>query len=322
MFLIPQVWSYAGVSIQAGQPELIATHPDYRCRGLVRAQFEVIHDWGRAAGQLWQVIRGIAWYYRQFGYWYAVDLPACPTMWLGGTPPPSTEFSLRAAHVDVGFLGALEVEASSGTPLEPVRGPDGFALELARRPGGLLACEILVIAATTAATPIGYIAYQRRLNDGLVSLRALELRRGTVGWDRQRPSWPICTSGSGTIPTAPDKASRLALPPGHPAPTRCLDPARLGITRRVRAVYPSARCHRLPPRHRAGPEPHLAASPAVAWTGGLRVDLYQGGLGLHFDDGRLATVERWDPPAGDTETAVDARVRATTSFICSSSTPP
>ena len=30
LFLIPQVWSYAGVSVKAGQPELIATHPDYR----------------------------------------------------------------------------------------------------------------------------------------------------------------------------------------------------------------------------------------------------------------------------------------------------
>jgi hypothetical protein len=43
LFLIPQVWSYAGMSLEVGQPELIATHPDYRRRGLVRAQFRVIH---------------------------------------------------------------------------------------------------------------------------------------------------------------------------------------------------------------------------------------------------------------------------------------
>src|SRR5512134_3405601 len=47
LFLIPQVWSYAGVPVKVGQPELISTHPDYRRRGLVRAQFDVIHDWGR-----------------------------------------------------------------------------------------------------------------------------------------------------------------------------------------------------------------------------------------------------------------------------------
>jgi len=42
LFLIPQVWSYAGVPVTVGQPELIATHPDYRRRGLVRARFEVV----------------------------------------------------------------------------------------------------------------------------------------------------------------------------------------------------------------------------------------------------------------------------------------
>lgn len=98
LFLIPQVWSYAGVSVKVGQPELIATHPGYRRRGLVRAQFDVIHEWSRAAGHLWQFISGIAWYYRQFGYAYALDLPPRPVLWLGeAAPPPATVFSLRAA---------------------------------------------------------------------------------------------------------------------------------------------------------------------------------------------------------------------------------
>ena len=112
LFLIPQVWSYAGVPLKAGQPELIATHPDYRRRGLVRAQFEVIHDWSRAGGQLWQFIAGIAWYYRQFGYTYAVDLPPRPILRLGEAPSPSTEFALRTAtHNDVAFLAELEAQA-------------------------------------------------------------------------------------------------------------------------------------------------------------------------------------------------------------------
>ena len=75
LFLIPQVWSYGGVAMPVGQPELIATHPDYRRRGLIRTQFDVVHEWSRAAGQLWQFISGIPWYYRQFGYVYALDLP-------------------------------------------------------------------------------------------------------------------------------------------------------------------------------------------------------------------------------------------------------
>ena len=136
LFLIPQVWSYAGVPVKVGQPELIATHPDYRRRGLVRAQFDVIHDWSKAAGQLWQFISGISWYYRQFGYSYALDLPPRPVLWLGPkAPPPSPAFSVRpATTADIGILAAIEAEASSGTALGPFRGADGFAVELARRP--------------------------------------------------------------------------------------------------------------------------------------------------------------------------------------------
>src|SRR5882672_7400606 len=43
--LISQTWSFAGVPIRVGQPELVGTHVDYRGRGLVRAQFEVLHRW-------------------------------------------------------------------------------------------------------------------------------------------------------------------------------------------------------------------------------------------------------------------------------------
>ena len=309
LFLIPQVWSYAGVPIKAGQPELVATHPDYRRRGLIRAQFEVIHEWSRVGGQLFQFISGIAWYYRQFGYTYAVDLPPRPIMWVGATPPPSTQFSLRAATGDgVAFLAELEAEATSGTALGPLRGPEGFTLELARRPGGLLACEVLVIESTTGAVPVGYIAHQRRLNNGLVSLRAFELRPGTswLGptaavvahlhqWVRDHPDWP----GRGV---------RFALPAGHPA-VRCAatrlgwaPPGSYGLYIRVpdviaflRAIAPAL-------------EARLAASPAVAWTGALHIDLYQGGVRLRFDQGRLAEIEPWRRSAGGPASAVDANI--------------
>ncbi|MDE3091920.1 MAG: GNAT family N-acetyltransferase, partial [Chloroflexota bacterium] len=41
--LIPQTWTYAGIPIGVGRPEMVGTDPDYRRRGLIRAQFEVLH---------------------------------------------------------------------------------------------------------------------------------------------------------------------------------------------------------------------------------------------------------------------------------------
>ncbi len=72
--LISQTWSYDGVLFGCGRLELVATHPDYRRRGLIRAQFEALHAKSARRGELVQAITGIPWYYRQFGYEMALDL--------------------------------------------------------------------------------------------------------------------------------------------------------------------------------------------------------------------------------------------------------
>src|SRR3990172_2429972 len=74
MCLIPQTWTYAGIPFGVGRPEAVGTDPAYRRRGLVRAQFEVHHARSAAMGHLVQGITGIPWYYRQFGYEYALAL--------------------------------------------------------------------------------------------------------------------------------------------------------------------------------------------------------------------------------------------------------
>ena len=72
--LIPQVWAYDGLTFGCGRPELIATDPNYRRRGLARIQVELFHKQSADRGDLLQVITGIPWYYRQFGYEMALDL--------------------------------------------------------------------------------------------------------------------------------------------------------------------------------------------------------------------------------------------------------
>jgi len=62
MCLIPQTWTYAGIPFEVGRPEAVGTDPDYRRRGLVRAQFEALHAKSAAMGHLVQGITGILWY--------------------------------------------------------------------------------------------------------------------------------------------------------------------------------------------------------------------------------------------------------------------
>ena len=72
--LISQTWSYEGIPFKVGRPELVGTDKDYRRRGLIRHQFEVIHAWSESRGELAQAITGIPYYYRQFGYEMTLNL--------------------------------------------------------------------------------------------------------------------------------------------------------------------------------------------------------------------------------------------------------
>jgi len=71
--LMSQVWNIGGIDTPMGMPEIVGTHPDYRRRGLVRQQFDLMYQWSADRGQLLNTIMGIPNYYRQFGYKYAID---------------------------------------------------------------------------------------------------------------------------------------------------------------------------------------------------------------------------------------------------------
>jgi|tagenome__1003787_1003787.scaffolds.fasta_scaffold20914890_2 hypothetical protein len=81
-------WSYAGVPFGVGRPEIVATLPDYRNRGLVRALFDMIHARSAAEGHLLQAITGIPYFYRQFGYEFVLDLEGSRTAQFTRIPEP------------------------------------------------------------------------------------------------------------------------------------------------------------------------------------------------------------------------------------------
>lgn len=84
--LIPQTWQYAGITIPASRPELVAAHAEYRRRGLIREIFSAIHARSAERGHLLQFISGIDHFYRQFGYDYAIPLGVTLTLPVGNVP--------------------------------------------------------------------------------------------------------------------------------------------------------------------------------------------------------------------------------------------
>ena len=97
-------WEYEGVPFAIGRPEIVGSDPAYRNRGLIRALFEMVHARSEAEGHLAQAITGIAYFYRQFGYEYALDLDGKRVTYLSLIPKlkegESEPFTLREATVE------------------------------------------------------------------------------------------------------------------------------------------------------------------------------------------------------------------------------
>ncbi|HYX50866.1 MAG TPA: GNAT family N-acetyltransferase, partial [Ktedonobacteraceae bacterium] len=94
-------WEYEDIPFGVGQPEFVVTHPDYRNRGLIRKLFEMLHARSEAEGHLAQAITGILYFYRQFGYEYALELEGRRVTYLSLIPKAQDSipepYSLRVA---------------------------------------------------------------------------------------------------------------------------------------------------------------------------------------------------------------------------------
>jgi len=89
-------------TLPAGQVELVATDPAYEGRGLVRALMAWAHERSAERGHLLGVMIGIPYFYRLFGYEYAIDIPPAPSLTRApdaprtGTLRPATAADLPA----------------------------------------------------------------------------------------------------------------------------------------------------------------------------------------------------------------------------------
>jgi hypothetical protein len=74
-----RVW-VGNVELPAGQVELVATAEDHQGRGLVRALMDWAHARSADRGHVLQVMVGIPYFYRLFGYEYSIDIPPAPAV--------------------------------------------------------------------------------------------------------------------------------------------------------------------------------------------------------------------------------------------------
>ena len=118
--LLDETLILGGLPIPTGQVELVATDREYEGRGLARALMRWAHDRSAGRGQLAQMLIGIPYFYRQFGYQYAIALPRSRAV--QAVPSASAEYSVRTAGSDdIPAMAELQSTAQRGYDLHMPR---------------------------------------------------------------------------------------------------------------------------------------------------------------------------------------------------------
>ncbi|MDY7077859.1 MAG: GNAT family N-acetyltransferase [Chloroflexota bacterium] len=141
--LIPWTWRYEDVKIPTGEMGIVGTLEAYRHRGLIRAQVEVFKRRLSEHGCLLSHIQGIPYYYRQFGYEYALPLEGGLRLEMRYIPtPPDAPFTFRLATRDnIPKLMQLYDEAAQDLSVHTTRDEATWRYLLTHTDGTETECE-------------------------------------------------------------------------------------------------------------------------------------------------------------------------------------
>ena len=225
MWLIPIRWSYGGISFGVGRPEAVWSDPEYRRRGLVRAMFEAFHARSAANGDLAQGITGIPYYYRQFGYEFAISLgggrvvsiDAIPKLKEGEAEP----YSLRpATEDDLPFVTAqYERDRRCALVTSEIDEPY-WRWSIERERSGLSTSFRILVLTAADHSHAGYVLTMNRRWGRTLGVVALGVAEGRALVDVVRPALRGLREVAQTIPPhqGEEPASRLSFVMGldHP----------------------------------------------------------------------------------------------------------
>jgi len=300
--LISQTWSYAGIPFGVGRPELVGTDPNYRRRGLVRRQFDVIHRWSAERGELVQAITGIPWYYRQFGYEMALEFTGARLMPRSSIPKlqdgQSEPYRVRPANPDdLPFVVETDLHSHQRYLITALRDEPLWRLELDGRSDTV--GQVLAIVESLHGERVGFVLHNRYRWASTLNVIAFELRPD-ASWLHVTPTVLRYLGARGEASTThgslePFEALSFVFGTEHPLYT--VVPQRLTRIQRPYAFY--VRVPDIPAfLRRIAPvlEQRLERSVARGYSGELLLSFYRSGVRLCFDQGRLTCVDPCTPP--------------------------
>lgn len=320
--LLRQPAEYGGIPLTMGRPELVASLPEYRNRGLVRSVFELIHARSAHMGHDFQGITGIPYYYRQFGYEYATPLEGTLRVPFERIPKleegQSETCSLRPATLeDIPLLMELAERerswprrAADHLPPQPpilsVPIPEPYwRWMLTKMSPAISDSWKTLVVVDKAGEAIGYVLHRPLRWGKEVRIVGMSFKEGVV-IPAHLPSLlralkafaPSVSPARDDQPSEADAFSFVFI--GHHPMNELLSPGFGEKQGRQYAWY--LRVPDLPGFIRKiAPvlEQRLAASLLAGYSGELNIDFYRSALRLVFENGRLVTAEPWRKPVWD-----------------------
>ena len=311
MCLIDQTWAYEGIEFGVGRPEIVGTRKDYRKGGLVRKQFEVIHQWSQQRGQQMQAITGIPYYYRQYGYEMALDLDFGRKGYPAHIPQLNKDekekFNFRpATYDDLAYITELHMHNYQRYPVVCKFEPEiwRYMMDI-ESPHNPVHCIIQVIE-DLSGKRVGFLVHRGELIGSMVKVNMFELEAG-VSWLEVTPAVLRYLQRTGetyavkATEESKDKKTKhfggyyFTFGSNHPvydATPEYLPEITDKYAWYVRVPDLIGFMQHIAPAL----EDRLARSLAANHSGDLWLNMFTSGIHMAFENGKLKVIEPWDQP--------------------------
>ena len=306
--LIPQTWSYEGIEFGVGRPELVGTLPEYRGKGLVRAQFDEIHKWCIERDMPVQIITGIPYFYRQFGYEMALEFIGRRFGYEAQVPKleegEKEKYIVRpAVEADVPFIASVYDHAFQRHMVRCERTLEIFKYELLEQDRNAVHYFDTLVIEDVSGEAVGYLQHYGYLTRTSLAAVWYELKQG-VSWLDVTPTVIryLWNTGQELAKRAGRTSTSFGFIGGshHPVyqtlgndlPT-LISP----YAYQVRVPDVAGFLNHIKPAL----EKRLAESIAVGHSREIKVSFYRDGVRIVIEKGKLTTIEKWMPTTKDDE---------------------
>jgi hypothetical protein len=308
--LISQTWTYEGIPFGVGRPELVGTDAAYRNRGLVRKQFEVVHEWSRQRGELVQVITGIPYFYRQFGYEMGLDLSGGKGGYEAQVPVleagQQESYLIRpATRDDLPWVTRMHQRDVKRSMVAAFRDEALLLYEMEGASEKNVNHYKPCVIETSQGQPVGYLVHPNGTWGKMMSVVRYCLD-DDISYLAVNPSvirylWKV---GQEYASQSERTLNSFGFWLGSEHPAYRATPGRFVFERQPYAFF--VRVPDLPTfLNCIGPalEQRLTGSPCAGHSGELKISFYREGVRLVFEKGRLVSAEAWKPKVKDDEGA-------------------